>query len=276
MSLTRFVALPDVKARFTAEFPLPSASLRGTMVAPPVTNHYSLVGTAFDYLMRFHLERLNPACVTQPWIAETSMKLTEEVPRLSGIRDQAKRLFQFAETSHAEYVRRGGLNDDILKSCIYLAQLDIIYRAAMVDPNMGQAESGDLEDLRNLFAVFPKDRFVAKQACLLNPSFGAASELVGGADADIVIDGALVDIKTVKRLEFTREQYNQLIGYLILNKIAGGIGKLKGATITRMGVYYSRYGLLHMIPTDSVDQKGNLRDFVSWFTDRAKVEYPED
>jgi hypothetical protein len=32
----------------------------------------------------------------------------------------------------------------------------------------------------------------------LNPDFGFASKLVGGADADIVLDSTLIDIKTVK------------------------------------------------------------------------------
>jgi hypothetical protein len=100
MSLTSFISIHDVKERFTQEFSPPSASLKGTMIAPPVTKNYTLMGTAFDYLMRFRLERPNPGCVTQPWVVETSVDLTGMIPRLAFAEKQAKSLLKFAKKSH--------------------------------------------------------------------------------------------------------------------------------------------------------------------------------
>ena len=275
MSLTSFISLHDVKERFSQEFPLPHASLKGTMVAPPVTKNYTLMGTAFDYLMRFRLERLNPDCVTQPWVAETSVELTGVIPRLAFAEKQANSLLRFAKESHVAYIKTGDLSENVLKSTVYLAQLDGIYRAGMVDPKMGTVDPADLEDLKHLVDAVKPELFPAHLHCLLNPTFGEASLLVGGADADIYLDDTLIDIKTTKYLEFNREQYNQLIGYYILATISGRVGALKSPTVRRVGIYFSRYGVLHTIPTDAIGAKGDLGDFIQWFTLRAKEEFPE-
>ena len=275
MSLTSFIAIHDVKERFSQEFPLPRASLKGTMIAPPVTKSYTLMGTAFDYLMRFRLERLNPGCVTQPWVAETSVELTGMVPRLAFAEKQAKSLLKFAKESHVAYLKTGDLSEDLLKSAVYLAQLDGIYRAGMVDPNMGTVNPGDLDDLTRLVDAIKPELFTARLHCLLNPTFGKASLLVGGADADIYLDDTLIDIKTTKYLEFNREQYNQLVGYYILAKISGHVGALKSPSVRRVGIYFSRYGVLHTVPTDVIDTKGDFGAFMQWFIERAKEEFPQ-
>lgn len=275
MSLTSFISIHDVKERFSQEFPLPRTSLKGSMVAPPVTKHYTLMGTAFDYLMRFRLERLNQKCVTQPWVAETSVELTGMIPRLTFAEKQAKSLLKFAKESHLAYLKAGDLSENLLKSTVYLAQLDGVYRAGMVDPSMGTVDPGDLEDLRRLVGAVNPDLFTARRHCLLNPTFGNASFLVGGADADIYLDDTLIDIKTTKYLDFNREQYNQLVGYYILTKISGLVGALKNPSVRRIGIYFSRYGVLHTIPTDAMDTKGDLDGFIRWFTERAKEEFPK-
>jgi hypothetical protein len=271
MSLTKFIAIPDVKQKFNEEFPVPSASLKGPMLAPPITKNYGLVGTALDYLMRFYLERLNPGCLKQEWVAKASVELTERSPKLFA---STSRLLKFAEESYHHYLKTGELDDNILSSAVFLAQLDVIYRAGIVDSNMGKADSGDLTDLRNLVGVIKPEPFRARKVCMLNPTFGEASLLVGGADADIVIDDVLIDIKTTKNLGFTQEQFNQLVGYYILNKISGRMGSVKDASISKLGIYYSRYGILHLVSADVVEKKG-LKQFITWFIERAETAYPD-
>ncbi len=70
MSLTSFLKNRDVKERFRQEFEMPKMRAERELLAPPLSNRYSLVGTAFDYLMRFYLKRLNPDAVTGQWVAE--------------------------------------------------------------------------------------------------------------------------------------------------------------------------------------------------------------
>jgi hypothetical protein len=70
MSLVTFLKIPDVRERFVQQFPKPSFKLKKEILAPPRTNRYMLVGTAFDYLLRFYIKHLNPDAVTHQWFAE--------------------------------------------------------------------------------------------------------------------------------------------------------------------------------------------------------------
>lgn len=74
MSLTSFLRYnPDVRERFRIECPKPIFSIRKPLWAPPRSNRYALIGTAFDYLFRFYLERLNKVQTTYFWIAELAV-----------------------------------------------------------------------------------------------------------------------------------------------------------------------------------------------------------
>ena len=59
MSLTSFLERKDVRERFRQEFDMPRMKTKRELLAPPLSNRYSLVGTAFDYLARFYVERLD-------------------------------------------------------------------------------------------------------------------------------------------------------------------------------------------------------------------------
>lgn len=72
MSLTSFLtnkSNQDVRDKFKQEFPKPKLSVKCEILASPLTKNYGTVGTAFDYLLRFYLEYLNPGSITRPWIA---------------------------------------------------------------------------------------------------------------------------------------------------------------------------------------------------------------
>lgn len=70
MSLTSMLKEAPVKAMFKEAFPVERVRLRGPMLAPPISRRPALVGTAFDYLLRFRLQREFAGCTTQPWVAE--------------------------------------------------------------------------------------------------------------------------------------------------------------------------------------------------------------
>ncbi|MCD6423792.1 MAG: hypothetical protein J7L42_06735, partial [Elusimicrobia bacterium] len=85
--------------------------------------------------------------------------------------------------------------------------------------NLGNVDEKDVKDLKKLISTVKPEYFKAKKICILNPTFGIASQLVGGADCDLVIDDAIVEIKTTKKLELMRRYFDQLIGYYILYNI---------------------------------------------------------
>lgn len=108
--------------------------------------------------------------------------------------------------------------------------------------------------------------------CLLNPNFGEGSRLVQGADADVLIDDTLIEIKTTKKLEFKREYFDQLMGYFILNQVSG-IGSLSPKPqINKLAVYFSRFGYLYTFNVYDVVDWRTFPAFVDWFVNRAREE----
>jgi len=302
MSLINFVSLPEIRHGLEEEFTTPSLKTPDNIRVEPKTKSYGLTGTAFDYLFRFKLGRLNPAALAKHWVAEIALNhlpedyddeglkakskatgipvdiLKEmiglEIKRQPGsLREKVERLIKEAKQIYDEYIRSGIMNDEVILAAVHLAQIDPIYRAGYLDPNLGQADNLVIQELREIIEIVNDDAFIARDHCLLNPTFGAASREVGGADADFIIDGCLVDIKTTKSAKFTRNQFNQLIGYYILHDI-GGIDGDYNLSITTLGVYYSRYGELCTFAVEPLIGKG-YSSFVNWFRKKMKETYPQ-
>lgn len=273
MSLTSFLDQPDVKARFRQEFPKPSFGLRKELLAPSLTDHYSQVGTAFDYLLRFYLSYLNPMTITKGhWVAELAIVHLLDNPAL---RARAEEIIAQAKTRVAVFQQNGQFTDELLESALRLASLDSIFRARRGFEQIGQADARDVEDLRNLIGLVDPAVFKAKYLCLVNPTFGQASRLVGGADADLVIDETLIEIKTVKKLELKRETFDQLIGYYILHEL-GGVAELQPKpAIRNIAVYFSRHGYLHRMDLEALIDRSTFPTFVEWFKERAGQEMRE-
>jgi len=266
VSLTSFLKIPYVKAEFAKIFQFKAPKLSGELLAPPQTKNYSLIGTAFDYLLRFHIERLNPDTLKATWIAEGGVALTNKKP------DVYKKLKALIDAMkggpYSDYIKTGNLSESLFASTIVLAKLDMIYRIGRLEPNIMDYEDGDILDLKNLLSIVDDSLFKSKRFCTLNPIFGNASLLVGGADADMIIDDTLIDIKTTKNLKFERDHYNQLIGYYILSKI-GNVTRLN-EKIKKIGIYFSRHGILQTIPTSQIDENPNFGSFVKWFEKEAR------
>lgn len=277
MSLTSFLKNKDVKERFRQEFSKPKFSQNKEILAPPITKRYALMGTAFDYLMRFYLERLNPSATSKTWVAEISAdSLDSGFPYLESsteLAQRAKEIIIQAKKDHANYLKSGMMNEYIIKSAISLAQLDPIYRAGVIDKNMGIIDEGDIEDLKNLISIVDPELFKANKTCSLNPTFGVGSQLVGGADIDLVIDAMLIDIKTTKFLDFKRDYFNQLLGYYALYKIGGIDGLSQKHEIKTLGIYFSRHGILHSINVADVVNENTFPRFLEWLKVRASEEF---
>lgn len=300
MSLTHFVGLPEIRQGLNEQFVTPPLKTPGDIRVEPKTKSYGLIGTAFDCLFRFNLKRLNPTASTKRWVAEIALNLlpqdydTEELKAESestgipievlkeivglkikkqpeSLREKVKGLITEAKQIYSDYIRSGTMSDDVIRATVHLAQIDPIYRAGYVDPNLGEVDELVIQEMRELIEIVDNDAFIAKDHCLLNPTFGDASLEVGGADADFIIDGCMVDIKTTKSARFTRDQFNQLVGYYILHDI-GGIDGDRNITITRLGVYYSRYGELCTFPIAPLIGK-QYSTFVKWFRKKMKETY---
>lgn len=269
MSLTQMLKLAPIKAMFKEAFPVAKPRLEGDLLAPPISGRASHIGTAFDYLLRFHLERTFAPSVTTKWIAEHAITALDRgaIEYDKGWLADAKSKLRAAQTAHHNYLDTGKVGDDLIRSAFDLVQLDVFYRTGRTY-DFVTAENADVDDLRNLLTVavrcFPKP----SQTCYLNPNFGEASSLVSGADADLIIDGVLIDIKTTKTLSFKQDMYNQLIGYYLLSRL-GRINDKENVDLSSAGIYFARYGLLHTVSTVGL-KKTAEEGFLDLFEKAAK------
>lgn len=261
MSLTSLLKnSADVRERFKSEFVMPPLGAVKDLAAPPLTPGVSPVGTAFDYLLRFYIERLNPESKVREWTAKAGA-------------DDFPELVEKAKRAHKQFLKDGKITDELLRAVLYLAQLEPLGRRFVDDSyldKIGNIEPKDIQDLRKLISLVKPELFTAQSVCLLNPCFGRASELVGGADCDLVIDDCLIDIKTVKDLKVKPEYFNQLVGYYVLFRIGGIDGQPGGHSIKRLGIYFSRHGYLWLVNVKDVVKEASLPLFIDWFKKRAK------
>lgn len=277
MSLTSLLDQRHIRQRVAEEFPCPQFVIDKPMVAQPRSNRYSLVGTAFDYLLRFYVKRLNPGAIEREWVAK------EVVQSLDPLDDTDWEVLKIARSVVVDavgnvhnYLTSGRVTRTLLHSCLQLAQLDVIYRAGYVDPNVGVVHEEDVDDLKKLIGAVDPTPFKAQSICVLNPTFGTASRLVGGADADLVVDGTLIDVKTTKRPKLQREQYHQLIGYYALHRLDGVFGYPRRRRITTLGVYFSRYGVLWTVRVRDVIREARFIPFLRWFRRQANLDKEKD
>ncbi len=86
-----------------------------------------------------------------------------------------------------------------------------------VEELLAIAEDAWLDDLSQLFGLF-YERYhdLLSRPHVLNPKF-AGSVDIGGADADLIVYGCLIDIKTSIAPQIRAEYLYQLAGYLLLD-----------------------------------------------------------
>ena len=169
MSLTSFIAEKDVKAKLHEVFPFSRIRLEQRPMIEPLTPHYSLVGTAFDYLLRFSLQRLYAHAVVKPWVAE--LAVDGQYYAIAGIYDeamagQAVKIVEEAKHYHRQYLQSGILTNELLRSVLLLAQIDPFFRARKLYEPFGIVDARDIDDLQRLFAAIPFDHFLSRSVCL--------------------------------------------------------------------------------------------------------------
>lgn len=273
MSLKDFVSQPVVKERLRAEFPTPKLGAKPTLRAPLLSRNPSLIGTALDYLLRFYLERLNPGTQTREWVAEEAA-FGEAL--IEGKIISLEEMVTKARAHQQDYLLSGTITDDLLASALQLAQLDVLRRREEIFwdnayfENLGVIDPLDLSDLRQLISIVDPPLFRARSVCILNPTFGSASTLVGGADCDLVIDDMIIDIKTTKEASLQRSFFDQLLGYFFLSKLGAIRGAPPHHSINRVGIYYSRFG--HLWTFDGLGKlsPSKMAELLTWFEKEAR------
>jgi len=241
-------------------------------VVPPRTSHYSLVGTAFDYLFRFEVARRNKSAVARSWVAERGLDLAKadidkaptsllRWPPSVDRQDLVEKMehgYSAALQGYDRYLRLQTPTPqdarDAAGHALRLAKLDPVYRAGYVDSAPDSVDPLDVEDLVALLQAVPFEDRMAP--CLgprvwLNPTFGSFSVGIRGADADVVAGGLLVDLKTTKNPEVPKN-LPQIVGYAMLAGAYRAMEAPEFPAIESIGLYFSRQATLVTIPLESV------------------------
>jgi hypothetical protein len=293
MSLTSIITgkeHQELRDKFKIVFPRPSFNIKTEILAPPLTSNHAIVGQAFDYLLRFNLEYKFKEKINSwgSWVADSSFRMiynsinkstTKEIS-VGYKKDIKKDRIQFIRMLESEYLqaknnyethlKNGDLTDELIKSCLFLARLDVYLRAGMIDAKLGNENDLDANDIRNLFSIIKPEDFKVEKFCYINPTFREGSVLVGGADADLIIDGTLIDLKVTKTLELKREYLNQIIGYYVLSLIGGMNQEAQISPIKSIGIYFARHGQLWKTSISDIADESMFVDFKNWFIEYIK------
>jgi hypothetical protein len=92
---------------------------------------------------------------------------------------------------------------------------------------------------------------------------------VGGADADVLIDGTLIEIKTVKNFQIDRDHFNELLGYVILWELSRLGGDRHASRISKIAIYFARHAHLEVFEVRSLLNAKTFPSFLQWFLDTA-------
>ena len=212
---------------------------------------YPTLGTAIDYRLRYYFPATRPdeliafqgawACTSQDGLSlpvEVIEKFFDGLCELlNNIQPAAKRLPPKQEREMCRY-------------CFVLALFDQVFRAgpnpnsplfSMREPSfeaiLQLAPEACVEDLCLQSWLF-HDRLGDQtgRQHVLNPTFDGSAD-VGGADADLILDGCLIDFKSTINPKITGNWLYQLLGYALLDY-------KDEYQITKVGIYFTRQGVL--------------------------------
>lgn len=258
---------PDVAEKLTA---LVDYHPNGSHVLPiqayPQTANYALVGTALDYLIRWELERRNPAAHDREWVATTAVN--QMLPLKEAKREVSERTAKLyravlaeATALHAEFIKTSGLLSEALvdraaRTVLALAKIDPLFRTGKIDDAVNIFEPKDAEDVKACFAIAPWKSLGGAPGLvpILNPDFGSITKRFKGADADLVIEsgrnGILIDFKCSKYRDITKH-FPQLVGYGMIIDLYRAEDPNFPA-IARAGIYFARHGEIETFDFDAV------------------------
>jgi hypothetical protein len=241
-----------------------------------------LIGTAFDYLLRFWLRRNVPECHTRPWVAQSSLKKAEQ--KSIGDQEAIRASIERAEEERDAFLETGTLTTDLIESALDLARIDSIHRSNRAPENLGEYDEDDIVDCIKLMHVLEESDELDDEEVYLNPTFGQASRLVDGADADAVLDGTLIDVKVTGNSTFKTDYWRQLVGYLVLSDLhdlfyeaslyeefeeISHVVAPEPMEIDEFGIYFARHGELLTFPASNVYDAENYPEFREWFVQKA-------
>ncbi len=248
-----------------------------SILRPPASGAYpwNTVGSAIDYRIRYYFS-------AAPWhelvAAQGALNLQghihvdvdsetgrRDIDYEQSISEEFLRFFQDFDS----FLRRTPVSGlklkdeqerEFLRYCYVLALLDEVARSGLrpgtpLDRRFANTEQllelaspMCIDDLRMLSRSFYSEHgALFSRRHVLNPTFEGSTD-VSGADGDLIVDGALIDIKTSIQLQIKTEWLWQLLGYALLDYS-------DEHKIRKIGFYMTRQSMLEVWDIDDVLDK---------------------
>jgi len=274
MGYKSFITRPPFHEKFLSTISRPSFKFDKPMLAPPLTSNYQLVGIAFDYLLRFYLERINVGSKTSVWAAEMGVMLLDPIEGTSDTHVKAKSYFADALKLYKLYIQNGLLTDELVSAALCLARLERACRSGVFnEADLMTLDERDVADLRELMSLVQEQDFTSRRGCYLNPTLGST-----GSNADLIVDDKLIDIKTTKDLVLDRRYLHQLVHYYILLSLEGiDVGRKRHINyfeevcdVSQICIYFSRHGYLHAMAITDLINPESLPGFAKWYIETTR------
>lgn len=146
-------------------------------------------------------------------------------------------------------------SEDLDKRSVYAAVADVQFRSGRGEKTWNALEEGGEElkgklirDIQTLLKI-ARQRF-RLSAPKFGPTFGTGSLWIGGADADIIDEGCLIDVKCAKEINATAF-VRQVIAYALLDVE-------NEHDLDSVGIYLARQGIQWQIPLEDIAKHSNM------------------
>jgi hypothetical protein len=112
---------------------------------------------------------------------------------------------------------------------------------------------------------------------VLNPAMVGDMGNLDGADADIVVDDTVVDIKTVLEPRVRRDFLRQLAGYAALAELGGfelspsANGEARQHHVRNIAVLFTRHNEIKKIPISEIFPGEGWRRYLEGFAELARI-----
>lgn len=286
ISVTHFIEMPDVRQEFSEKCPNRGPNVTSNLLIDSDASHPSTVGSGFDYLCSFWLDRY------------TDLRNGIRDFRYWSFRDEPKPIKNAFE-ARKRYLEEGKVSRELMKAALLFAQWDryALQRSRISHINRGhfteddvqgqvrepdETRLGDFDEddiivLSGLFSLLTEECPLDGETSYVEPDFGRRTYILKG-EGDCLIDNTLIDVKTTIDGTWKNEYWKQLVSYVLLNSINNqliegeyhGNYKSEYPEIEQFGIYFARYGELVTYPVSSLfKNERTFERFRAWFAERA-------
>jgi hypothetical protein len=256
-----FATIPNMKELFTSEDGGAAFPLKPDIIVPRQNRATPIIGHIYDYWLRAYVQRIN---------RNHQEKNGEHLAALVAVHILGSQKIhnvyeEIVKRRNAYILGESDLTKELIRDLVILGQLEHFYRSGSGNAHtIMHVSNEDMEDLINLARATEtrSKHFISKDNIICNPLFGEAiTQLVGGADADIIIDNTLVDIKCESIFKWRIGHLRQLIGYWILSCLTPGFTP----EIKHLAIWNPRYCRLVSISVEDIRRSVNMIDFTDRF-----------